>query len=57
MNSQIVANIDSELKSKAMAKAKKEWITLKAIISIFLKWYVEDQIYISAKWICSVDDL
>ncbi len=44
MNSQIVANIDSELKEKAMKMAKKEGLTMKALLSFLLKWYTQEKI-------------
>ena len=50
MNSQIVANINTELKNKAMEMAKKEWLTMKALLSFLLKWYVEEKIEIWAKF-------
>ncbi len=43
MDSQIVANIDSELKEKAMKMAKEEGLTLKAVLSFLLKWYIEKE--------------
>jgi len=46
MTSQIVANINTELKNKAMAMAKKEWLTMKALLSFLLKWYVKKEIKI-----------
>jgi len=42
MNSQVVFNIDSELKQKAMQKAKKDGITMKTLLNLFLKWYVDE---------------
>ena len=50
MTSQVVVNIDAELKKIAMAKAKKDGITMKALLGYFLKWYVEDEITIGAKF-------
>lgn len=49
MNSQVVVNIDTELKQKAMKMAKKEGLTMKALLSFLLKWYVEDEIVLWAK--------
>ena len=49
MNSQIVANIDSDLKKAAMDMAKKNWITLKSLISILLKSYVDKEIKLWAR--------
>ena len=46
MTSQIVANINTELKNKAMAMAKEEWLTMKALLSFLLKWYVKKEIEI-----------
>ena len=37
MNSPIVVNINSELKEKAMKMAKKEGLTMKALLSFLLK--------------------
>lgn len=50
MTSQIVANINTELKEKAMIMAKEEWLTMKALLSFLLKWYVEKEIEIWAKF-------
>lgn len=50
MTSQIVANINTELKNKAMAMAKAEWLTMKALLSFLLKWYVEEEIHIWARF-------
>jgi len=50
MNSQVVVNINSELKKKAMTMAKAEWLTMKALLSFLLKWYVEEKIEIWAKF-------
>jgi len=50
MTSQIVANINTELKNKAMAMAKEEWLTMKALLSFLLKWYTEKKIEIWAKF-------
>jgi len=44
MTSQIVANIDSTLKSNAMEMAKANWITLKSLITLLLKGYVSNEI-------------
>ncbi|MDA9129373.1 hypothetical protein N9J72_02765 [Candidatus Gracilibacteria bacterium] len=44
MTSQIVANIDSELKEKAMEMAKEEGLTLKGLITLLLKGYVNGDI-------------
>lgn len=49
MESQVVVNIDSNLKKIAMDKAKKEWITMKALLSLFLKWYIENEITLWAR--------
>ena len=49
MTSQIVANIDSDLKKQAMEMAKKNWITLKSLISLLLKSYVEKDIKLWAR--------
>lgn len=40
MESQMVIHIDSELKKKAMEMAKKEGLTMKALMCCLLKWYV-----------------
>ena len=50
MTSQIVANINTELKNKAMAMAKEEWLTMKALLSFLLKWYVKKEIEIWASF-------
>ncbi|MDQ7022278.1 MAG: hypothetical protein Q9M97_01895 [Candidatus Gracilibacteria bacterium] len=50
MNSQIVANINTELKNKAMAMAKAEGLTMKALLSFLLKGYIEKEIEIGAKF-------
>lgn len=50
MTSQIVANINTELKNKAMAMAKKEWLTMKALLSFLLKGYIKKEIEIWAKF-------
>lgn len=65
MTSQIVANINTELKNKAMAMAKAEWLTMKALLSFLLKWYVEEEIHIWARftsferdyWILEIEPL
>lgn len=49
MNSQVVVNIDTELKNKAMAMAKKEWLTMKALLSFLLKWYTDHSITLWAR--------
>lgn len=49
MTSQIVANIDSELKEKAMKMAKKEGLTMKALLSFLLKGYIDRAIIIWAR--------
>jgi len=48
MNSQLVANINLDLKNKAMEMAKKDWLTMKALLSFLLKAYVEKEIKIKA---------
>ena len=55
MTSQVIVNIDSELKKVAMAKVKKDWITMKALLGYFLKWYVENKITIWAQIIREYD--
>jgi len=49
MTSQVVVNIDTELKNKAMAMAKKEWLTMKALMSFLLKWYTDHSITLWAR--------
>ncbi len=50
MTSQVVVNIDTELKKKAMFMAKKEGLTMKALMSFLLKWYVEKDISLWARY-------
>ncbi len=49
MTSQIVVHIDSELKEKAMQMAKKEGLTLKALLSFLLKGYTEQEIILTSR--------
>lgn len=49
MNSQVVVNIDTELKNKAMSMAKKQWLTMKALMSFLLKWYTDNSITLWAR--------
>ncbi len=49
MTSQVVVNIDTKLKNKAMKMAKKEWLTMKALMSFLLKWYTEHNITLGTK--------
>ncbi len=49
MTSQMVVNIDSKLKEKAMKMAKQEGLTMKALLSFLLKWYVKEEIVIETK--------
>ncbi len=50
MTSQVVVNIDTDLKNKAMAMAKKQGITMKALMGFLLQWYVEEQIEVGARF-------
>lgn len=45
MSSQVSFTTDVELKKKALAKAKKEGITLKAILLYSMKAYVEGKLH------------
>lgn len=49
MTSPIVVQIDSELKEKAMKMAKKEGLTMKALLSFLLKWYTEHEIILTSR--------
>ena len=49
MTSQVVVNIDTLLKETAMKMAKKEGLTMKALLSFLLKWYVEKEITLWAR--------
>lgn len=49
MTSQVIVNIDTELKNKAMAMAKKEGLTMKALLSFLLKWYTDHSITLWAR--------
>lgn len=48
MESQMVIHIDSELKQNAMEMAKKEWLTMKALMCCLLKSYVRGDIEFKA---------
>jgi len=50
MTSQMVVNIDTELKKKAMAMAKKQGLTMKALMGFLLQWYIEKEIEVWAKF-------
>lgn len=49
MTSQVVVNIDTTLKNKAMKMAKSQWLTMKALLSFCLQWYVDNEIEIGAR--------
>ena len=49
MTSPIVVQIDSELKEKAMKMAKKEGLTMKALLSFLLKWYTQQEIILTSR--------
>lgn len=44
MNTQIVFKTDKSLKDQAMAKAQREGLTLKAVLSQLMKYYVEGKL-------------
>ena len=50
MNSTVIVNIDRDLKEKAMKMAKKEGLTMKALLSFLLKWYTKKEIEINASF-------
>lgn len=49
MTSPIVVQIDTELKQKAMQMAKKEGLTMKALLSFLLKGYTEHEIILTSQ--------
>jgi antitoxin component of RelBE/YafQ-DinJ toxin-antitoxin module len=49
MTSPIVVQVDTELKEKAMKMAKKEGLTMKALLSFLLKGYTEQEIILTSR--------
>jgi len=50
MTSQMVVNIDTELKNKAMKMAKKQGLTMKALMGFLLQLYIDEEVEIVARY-------